>query len=181
MKKLFALLLTLLLTACSTMQVETDYDQNFDFKTLRTFAVVVPVGTSGETLTQQRIAKALTLRMINKGYIQVDKSKADVIMSFHIHVTNKQQIVTDYQMMGYAPMYGFGFGGTMAVPVQSTYDYKEGKIVIDALNRTGKNIFWQSVVTDELKTFKSPEKREQYLYSVVDSAMKSFPEKHDIQ
>ena len=181
MYKAFFLALAILFTGCSTMNVQTDYDPKFDFKMLRTYAVVVPHDQGGETLTQSRIATALNAQMVKKGYIAAEPEKADFIMSFHTHVTNKQQIVTDYQMMGYYPMYGFGFGGAMAVPVQSEYNYKEGMIVIDALDRTGKNIFWQAVATDELQTFNTPEERIQYIYNVVDSSMKSFPQRDDIE
>lgn len=176
---LFSMLL--LFAGCSTMKVESDYDPKFDFKQLRTFAVAFPEEKNVKTLTQSRIAEALKNRMIKKGYIETDRAKADFIMLFHTHVTTKQQIVTDYQMMGYYPMYGYGFGGAVAVPVQSEYTYDEGKIIIDALDPRGKNVFWRAVATDELKSLKTPEERIKYIDSVVDRAMKSFPERQNIE
>jgi len=179
--KTLLFVLLLLIAGCSTMKVESDYDPKFDFKQLRTFAVAYPEDKNGKTLTQSRIAEALTGQMVKKGYIKADRSEADFVMLFHTHVTTKQQIVTDYQMVGYYPMYGYGFGGSVAVPVQSEYTYDEGKIIIDAVDPRGKSIFWRAVATDELKSLKTPEERIKYLNSVVDRAMKAFPDRQNIE
>jgi len=171
----------LFLAGCSTMQVESDYDPKFDFKQLRSFAVVYPQSPDGKTLTQSRIAEALETHMRQKGYIKADKKTADFIMIFHTNVTTRQQLVTDYQMVGFYPMYGFGFGGAVTVPVQNEYTYKEAKIVIDALNPDGNKIFWRAVATDELQSFKTPDERIDYINHVVDKALKSFPDRENIE
>ena len=173
--------LLLLFAGCSTMKVQSDYDPKFDFKQLRTFAVVIPESKNGKTLAQARIAEALQAQMVKKGYIAAEKSDADFLMIFHTDVTTKQQVVTDYQMVGIYPMYGFGFGGAVSVPVQSEYTYNEGKIIIDAVNPRGNVIFWQSVTTDELENLKTPEERIKYINHAVDESMKSFPVRSNIE
>ena len=171
----------LLFAGCSTMKVESDYDPKFDFKQLRTFAVVYPESRDGKTLTQARIAEALETHMVKKGYIRADKKSADFVMIFHTNVTTKQQLVTDYQMVGFYPMYGFGFGGAVSVPVQNEYTYEEAKIIIDAVNPNGNKIFWRAVATDELQSFKTPEERIDYINHVVDRSLKSFPDRKNIE
>jgi len=173
--------LLLLFAGCSTMKVQSDYDPKFDFKQLRSFAVVYPENRSGKTLTQSRIAEALKARMVKKGYIPADKRSADFVMIFHTDVTSRQQIVTDYQMVGFYPMYGFGFGGAVTVPVQNEYTYDEAKIIIDAVDPDGNKIFWRAVATDELKTFDTPEERITYINHVVGEALKSFPNRQNIE
>jgi hypothetical protein len=170
--------LLLFVTGCSTMKVQTDYDPAFDFKTLHTFAVVYPENREIKTLTQARIDKAIRAQMVTKGYVPTDRNSADFIIVFHTHVTTKQQVVTDYQMVGLYPYYygyGYGYGASVAVPVEQHYTYKEGKIIIDALNPHGNKIFWRGVVTDELQSFHSPEERTKYIDRIVADTLKSFP------
>lgn len=171
---LFPLVL-LFFSACSTMTVNSDYDPKYDFRTLSSFAVVYPQKTN--TLTESRISEAVTMQMVKKGYRKTDRSTADFIILFHTDVTNKTQVVTDYQMVGYYPYYGYGYGAPMAVPVQHEYNYDEGKIIIDALDPNGNKIFWRAVATDRLKSFDTPQERIEYIQKVVAETMASFPKK----
>lgn len=170
--------LALFLGACSTMKVSSDYDPTFDFTPLASFAVVYPKSSDGHSLTQGRIADALVKEMKRKGYRESDKEHADFIVLFHTDVVSKQQVVTDYQMVGYYPYYGgYGWGAPMAVPVTREYNYDEGKIIIDALDPDGNKIFWRAVATDRLKTFDTPQERIEYIRTVVTQSLKSFPDR----
>ena len=173
MYKIVMLALIVWFAGCSTMKIQSDYDPSFDFKPLQTFAVVYPEERGAKTLTQTRIAEAVTAELVKKGYRSVVKEQADFIVLFHTDVTSRRQVVTDYQMVGYYPYYGYG--ASMAVPVEREYTYDEAKIIVDALNPRGNRIFWRTVATDELKSFDSPQERIAYINRVVGSAMKSFP------
>jgi hypothetical protein len=175
-KHMYFLTLFLLLAGCSSMQVKSDYDPDFDFEPLASFAVVYPVGHGGSTLTQSRIADAITEQMLQKGYRPAEKSDADFIMLFHTDITSKKQIITDYRTVGFYPYYGYAYG-TVTVPVQHDYYYDEGKIIIDALNPDGNRIFWRAVSTDRLKTFDTPDERIAYIRNVVGAMLESFPGK----
>ena len=168
--------LFILLVGCSTLKVQNDYDPAFDFATLRTFAVVYPQKEETVSLTQTRIAEAISQTMQNKGYVPVPRSEADFVIVFHTDVTQRQQVVTDYRMIGFFPYYGYSFGATMAIPVQHEYSYDEGKIIIDALNPDGNRIFWRAMASDRLRDFDTPEERISYINSVVAETLKPFPE-----
>lgn len=175
-----AFFLSLLIFAgCSTMEVQSDYDPQFDFHTLETFAVVYPKKDATVTLTQERIAEALVKQMQAKGYRQTDKAHADFYLLFHTDVTDKRQVVTDYQSMGLYPYYGYryGYGAPMVVPVQREYTYTEGKFIVDALNPKGNRIFWRGIATDELQKLKTPEERIGYINKVISKVLASFPDK----
>jgi hypothetical protein len=174
MKRLLTILpMLLLLAACSSMRVSSDYDPKYDFTSLTSFAVVYP--KTEHSLTQQRIAEALRLQMKAKGYKETDRDHADFIMLFHTDVTQKKQVVTDYQMVGYYPYYGYGYGAPMAVPVQREYNYSEGKIIIDALDPDGNRVFWRGIATDQLHSFDTPQERSEYIKSVIAETLASFP------
>ncbi len=171
--------LLLLLAGCSRMQVQSDYDPAFDFTSLERFAVIYPKQEGLQTLTQSRIAQAITAEMDKKGYRAAEKSDADFIIIFHTDVTTKKQVVTDFQTVGFYPYYGYGYGIPMTVPVEREYRYDEGKLIIDAFTPKDSKIFWRAVATDELKSFKTPEKRTAYIQKVIDEILKPFPGKRE--
>lgn len=175
--KTFTAAILLLLTACSTLQVSSDYDPAFDFGTLQRFAVVYPKDADGISLTQTRVAEALDTAMEQKGYTKVPKEEADFIILFHTGVTTKQQVVTDYQTVGFYPYFGYGYPAAMTVPVQHEYSYDEGKIIVDALNPKGNKIFWRAIATDRLKSFDDPQERIVYIRKVIDELLTSFPDR----
>lgn len=168
------LILGLLLAGCSTMRVQSDYDPAFDFKALQTFAVVYAQSET-VTLTQERIANAVTDTIRAKGYKSVKQEAADFLIVFHTDVTSKKQVVTDYQSVGFYPYYGYGYRAPMAVPVQREYDYDEGKIIVDAMAPKSKRIFWRGIATDELKNFDTPQERTAYINRVTASVLETFP------
>lgn len=173
MKRLLIFIPLLLFAACSSMRVSSDYDPKYDFTSLESFAVVYP--QKEHSLTQQRIAQALRTQMTAKGYRESDRDHADFIILFHTDVTQKKQVVTDYQMVGYYPYYGYGYGAPMAVPVQREYNYNEAKIIIDALDPDGNKIFWRGVAADQLQSFDTPQERSEYIKSVIAKTLASFP------
>ncbi len=162
---------------CSTLQVESDYNPSYDFSSLKSFAIVFPSDGS-ITLVQQRFAKAIASELESKGYRQVDRTKADFIVVFHLNVTRKTQVVTDYERVGIYPYHYRGryyFHGGAMVPVERQFSYKEGQIVVDAVSPAKKEIFWRSMATDRLQSFKSQEEKLEYISKVVKEVFMSFP------
>ncbi len=165
----------LIFAGCSTMEVDSDYNPKYDFSRLHTFSVIYPEKDGVSTLTQERIASALVEAMQKKGYVRTDRKDADFYLLFHTDVTEKRQVVTDYQRVGLYPYYGYGPYAPMVVPVQREYEYTEGKIIVDALDPRGNKIFWRGIATDELRSLKTPRERIEYIRKVVDRVLESFP------
>ena len=179
------LIFLVLVTGCSTIQISNDYNPDFDFKTLNTFVILYNKST--DSLAKDRIVKALTEEFEAKGYKPAPKDKEDFLVVFHTNVTNKSQIVTDYKVIG-VPYYGYHYygyrhpyrygGGTAVVPTYREINYKEGKLVVDALDAKTKKIFWRGTATDRLKSLKTPEERWEYIKNVVTKLLESFPAKN---
>jgi len=177
--------LVILLAGCSTIQISDDYNPDFNFKKLSSFVVLY--NKSADSLSKDRIVKALTEAFEAKGYKAVSKDKANFYVVFHTHVTDKSQIVTDYKVIG-VPYYGYNYhgyrhpyrynGGTAVVPVTRQINYKEGKLVVDALDAKTKKIFRRGTATDRLKSLKTPEERWAYIKRVVTKLLQSFPAKN---
>ena len=166
----FSMLLFAALAGCSTLRVSSDYNPSFAFSKLKTFAILYD--KHGNSPMQQRIVQALTEALVSKGYKPAPKDKADFFVVFHTNIKNKRQVVTDYQRVG---LYPYGFGTYAMVPIQREYEYKEGKIIVDALDPKTKNIFWRGIATDRLKSFKDPAERMKYAKEVAEKLLKSFP------
>ncbi len=174
MKYFLIMYLMFILSACSTINVETDFDPDFTFTSLKTFAVVHKNKTGDDTLTADRIIEAISTDLQTKGYSPVTRAKADYLILFHTDVRSKTRIDTDYQYVGMYP-YRYGYGSAMMVPSTHTYTYDEGKLIIDFVAPDENKIFWRGVATDRLKSFDSPEERIKYINEAISTLLKTFP------
>ncbi|WP_457597732.1 DUF4136 domain-containing protein [Hydrogenimonas sp.] len=169
--------LWVLMAGCSSLQVTSDYNPDYDFSKLHKVAILYPKSDDDViSLAQQRFARAIEETMRRKGFVVTDKQEADFYLLFHLDVTQKRQVVTDYQMVGlypYYPYYGYGYG--LAVPVEREYTWTEGRFIIDAVDPHGNKIFWRGVAVDHLKDFDTPQERMAYIQKVVAEVLADFP------
>jgi len=172
-KMIFTLLGVLLLSACSSLKVNVDYDPEFDFMGQKSFAVVHHNKEGEDTLFNDRMIEALTVNLQGKAYVKSPKESANLVFVFHVNVEDKMDIDTDYRMVGYG---GYGYGGQM-VATTRTYNYTKGTLIIDALNPIDKKIVWRGIATDILKSKSTPQERAAYVKKVVNETMKDFPSK----
>ena len=171
MRFFLLLFFTLLFGACSTLEVQNDYDPSYDFSKVKTFAIVHKQKDGEDGLTIKRIEKAMVKVLRKKGFMQTRPSKADLVFLFHLNVTNKTEIYTDYQLVGY------GRYGGMVISTPRSYNYEEGKLIIDAYDPKINQTVYRVVVKDEIKQKKSPQEREKYIEEVIEKALNNFPPK----
>ena len=179
-KTLLFILTTLIFSACSTINVTNDFDPAFSFDDVKTYVIVNKSSEAVNTLTDARIMTGIDTQLTRKGYSKTDRKNADIYVIFHTDVRNKTTVVQDYQHMGISPYrYGryYGYGGMMAVPVTRTYNYDEGKLLIDILDPKNNKIVWRGVATDNLKKHKTPEERMDYINEVMVSIFEALPSK----
>ncbi len=170
MKNILILFISsLLFIGCSNMKVSVDYDDSFDMSNEKTFVVVHKSAEGDNTLTDDRIINALERELVLKNYEKVSEQEADLIFSFQLGVENKSELQPSYEV-------GFGRygrrGGGM-VSTSSTYSYKEGTLIIDALK--DEKVVWRGTAVMELKDKKTPQKRTEYINEIVTKLMSSFP------
>jgi len=171
MKYILSLFISLFFIACSTLEVHYDYDENYQFSTVKTFSIVHNVKEGENTLLNDRITDALKNVLLSKGYTQVSRDNADLIFVYHYGAKDKVDIQTDYQMVGIRRR---GFGGTM-IATTTAYEYTEGTIIIDALDTKTNKIVWRSVGTLEVEEKKTPQERKEYVQKIISEVMKDFP------
>lgn len=156
---------------CSRMDVSVDYDELFDFKTAKTFAVDNSMGKSQNSLFGSRATNALENELKLKNYKKVSKEEADLIFVFHASAKEKSDVQTSIGMGGYR---GFRYGGMM-MSTTHTYEYKEGTLVIDALSPKTKKVVWRGVGVKELRDKDTPAKRTEAVNRAVKKIMEKFP------
>jgi hypothetical protein len=165
------MLVTLLFEGCSSLHVSSDYDTSFNMKTLKQFYIVHNATKRRDTLTINRIDTAITSELQKKGYKVTSKEEANFLVYYHIDIKNKTQVVTDYQSMG---MYPYRYRGMM-IPTTRTYNYDEGKLIVDMVDPRDNNIIYRMSVKDQLKTFDTPKERTEYINKVIKTLLEKFP------
>ena len=171
MKYLLTSFLLLFFSACSTLSTNVDYDTQYNFENVHTFAIVHKVKEGENSLTSERIMKAIANTLKEKGLKEVDAKSADLVFLYHTHVQNKTDIYTDYQMVGY------GRYGGMVISTPRSYNYDEGRLIIDAYNPITNRTIYRAVAVDELPEKKTPQEREVYINKVIAKTLKNFPPK----
>ena len=175
-KFLSLLMTTLLFVGCSTLEVSVDYDDSYDFKSAKTFAIVKNSEMPEDTLTNDRIINAIKNDLELKKYNQVAVEKADLIVVFYLKIKDKSQVSSSFSgglgYRGYGRGYGYG-GGMMAST--HTYEYEEGTLIVDALNTKTKKIVWRAIGVKELNNLETPAQRTEAVNKAVKKIMEKFP------
>ena len=170
MKLFFSFMaLLILLSGCSTLEVNVDYDDSYDFTKVKKVAVVHEHQASDNSLLNDRIINALNKNLESKNYVNLASNEADLIFVFYTNAKDKTQVNTEYMTMGMR----YRFGGMMATT--STYEYTEGTLVIDALNPKTNKIVWRGIGTKELSEKKTPQEKTQAVNKIVTKIMEKFP------
>lgn len=158
MKKILALLAILMLSACSTLTVSTDYDKTIDFFYYKSFAFHQLTDKSGSVsdLNKNRILRAIKADLLKKGLTE-NKDNPDLLVNVTTILENKKSVVatTDYYGYGgvYRP-YGWGVGYAGFAPPSTTtfnvYEYKDGSLIIDLIDAGKKQLVWQGTGNKEI-------------------------------
>lgn len=174
MRKILSFItVSLLFIGCSTLSVSVDYDESYDFKEVKTFAVDNSMGKSQNTLFGSRVTNALENELKLKNYKKVTKDEADLIFVFHASAKEKSDVQTSIGMGGYR---GFRYGGMM-MSTTHTYEYQEGTLVVDALSPKTKKVVWRGIGVKELREKETPAERTEAVNEAVKKIMEKFPTK----
>lgn len=134
--KLLAVFSLLILTACSSVYVNTDYDKKANFSQYKTFAYLKSGIDKAEIsdLDKRRILYSLDEVLTAKGFTKSDN--ADILISFF---TKERERVDYYNNVGWTwgwnPWWGFNYN----IPSTST----EGTLIIDVIDGKTKELIWQ--------------------------------------
>ncbi|NOX87153.1 MAG: DUF4136 domain-containing protein [Chlorobi bacterium] len=179
-----ALISMLILSACSSITVTSDYDKSVDFTQFKTYSYYGWAKESNKILTpfdQQRIEQAFADEFSKRGLKYV-KEGGDLTVALYIQTEKKQETTaTTTGMGGYGGYYGWGpgwgwgpgFYGGMTQTTYHTYDYQVGTLVVDVFDTKKKVLIWESAGQGRIN--ENPSTRDKSIPKVVAQIMATYP------
>ena len=180
---LFILVLPLLFSSCSSTKVIADYDPAIDFSTYKTFSFLPWNRQSDEILNdfdKRRFRAAVTYEMESFGYTKVE-AEGDLTINIFLIIDQKTgtSAYTDYYTSGVGVGYYYGPwgyntpGGVSAYTTMHSYDYEEGTLILDLLDRKKKQLAWQGTAKGTLKS--NPEAKNEGIKNVINKLFTKYP------
>jgi hypothetical protein len=166
------------LVSCSTVRVESDYNPQVDFSTLRSYAWMPdPPDVSSNPLLHNsildgRIRSAVDRTLAGKGIRQVEVSQADFLVNYYVNLEQKIRVDTVP-----TTSYGYGYGGWYGGTASETrvQQYEEGTLILDVVDPEKDELLWRGSGSTRVSKKTSPEAREKKIDEIVSKLLESFP------
>jgi len=181
-------LLSLVLAACSTVKVSTDYDQSADFTTLKGFnwlpesaKVEKENAYLNNRIMDVRITKAIDKQLVAQGFSF--STAPDFYVNYSITSEKKTNIRTYDNYSGYGPSWGWGVGYghrgmSLSAHTETRIDeYQQGSLVIDVIDPTSLELIWRGIGSKRLPESTDAAEMDKLVADVVKSILSKFPPK----
>jgi hypothetical protein len=168
--KLLSVLGFFILTSCSSVYVNTDYDKKANFAAYKTYAYNKSSIDKLEIsdLDKKRILYAIDAVMPTK---QFSKSEnPDVLINIF---TKERERVDVYNNMGWGYGFGWGWGPNWGMGYSRTTTTPEGTLYIDIVDAKTKELVWQGIGTGYLTT--NFEKKDERIAEFVSKILEKYP------
>ena len=168
LKFLSVFFLVIILTSCSSVRVNADYDKKANFTNYKTFAYLKSGIDKVEIsdLDKKRILNSIEEVMISKGFTKSENP--DILISIF---TKERERVDVYQNYGFGwgwnPYWGMGYTNVMTSP--------EGTLFIDIIDAKTKELVWQGEGSGYLT--KDTEKKDARIKEFVTRILEQYPPK----
>jgi hypothetical protein len=148
----FAAVLAVSLAGCATVQIDTQYKRDVDYRRYQTFAWN-PVEPGPEQAPEARDPeiRRLVLGTIEEQLLgrKFKRASQGATPDFFIAVHGWSRDKIEVKQYGYVYGYsGYGMYPTMGGPAIQVEQYKEGTIVIDFIDPGTKEMFWRGTASD---------------------------------
>ncbi len=169
-------------SGCSTISVTTDYNPNFNFTALKSYAWLdngqVPSADAriNNALVIDRVRKAVEQVLAARGYVKAEGGSADFMVSWLGGIDKKIQMQTIdhfYSPYGYGALHRDPFWGS-SMRSTTAYEYEVGTLIIDILDPNQHKLIWRGTGEDRISGNKNPEELEKGINGAVTAIMKDF-------
>lgn len=176
LKLLSVLFITAVAASCSSVRVNTDYDDNTDFNQYKTYGFFDKAIEKAEIsdLDKKRILNAIDTEMLKKGFTKSDKP------AVLINIFTKANKEVNVNQWGYGAGFGWGWGygwgggpGMWGGNYASVSTSTEGMLFIDLIDANKKELVWQGIGSGVLTLDR--EKKQARINEFVSEIMKQFP------
>ena len=174
---LISILIVAFASSCGpTVKVTSDYDRATNFSAYRTFYMYDLKSTGNvNELNQDRIEKYIRAEMIKRGFVE-SKNNPDLMVNAVTVLKNRRGISANTSYYGYGGFYRpYGYWAAPAAGYTSisTYDYKDGSLVIDVVDAKIKRMIWTGSASAEI--YKTPKDPDEAISTTVAKIMAEFP------
>lgn len=172
-----------LLAGCSSVSVNRDYDSTFNFSALKTYAwqhdVQPETGNPrlDNDLNDRRVRSAVDQELRAKGFVMVDKEKADFLVVYYMDYQQRidsssgsLSVGMGRSSYGRAGSVGYNTGGSVS-------DYEEAQLTIDFINPANEQMIWRGRGRRRASSTSKPEKITANTNDAVKRILKAFPPK----
>jgi len=164
---------------CET-SVDTHHDDEVDFSRYQTWAFAPEVAERDPELTpddrsaEKGMQGAIEDELAARGYVQLPADRAQLLVLYHVSLTRRMEAADIDRYYGLNNAY---FGGQMkgARPVATSYD--EGSMVIDLIEREGRERVWRGLGRTRMDASKTPSDVRRDIRDAVSEVMKGYPPK----
>ena len=177
----------IILSGCSSLSVNTDFNQQTDFTKYKTFDwLAFPKDMKVDELNRVRFVTAVENNLAAKG-INQNTSKPDFVIATHFGKENKVDITNwgyTYAPSGYYRGYGYrhpgnyGYAGSYAsTGGVSVYEYEQGTLILDVVDAKTKKLIWRATAKAIISPASTPEKQTEKIKDAVQKILENFPPK----
>ena len=171
-----------LLSGCASLQINTDYDEQANFDRYATFAFIGDdprplkrlerLGPAADTLVQKRMQRTVADALGAKGFSQVYRGQADLLVSLHMGIRHRVD-VTD---LPYRKPHNWGHRNSVTQNWSHRHivtHYDEGTLVIDLIDRQQRQLVWRGSATGVW--VKGNAARREHITNAVNQILSTFP------
>ncbi len=162
----------LLLSACASVDVHTDYDNSVDFSQFTTY-FWKKLPESSNSLMNARIVSAVDGQLFAKGWRKVPEIQAQTALAGIVTVQDNQRVDTFHNNWGPSWNGGWGAGGIHGMSTSQVVNYQIGTLIIDLYDTKSKNAIWRGTATDVLSN--NPSVMQRSLNNGVQRMFANFP------
>jgi uncharacterized protein DUF4136 len=182
MKKLFALMLLLVLAGTGTalaQDVRYNFDKQANFGSFKTYRWANIKGAAKvNDLIDRQIKSAIDVELSKKGLTLVDgEGTADLIVAYQTAMDTEKQYTSFDTGWGYGPgWYGGGwYGGGGGMTTGTTSTIYVGQLALDIYQVATKALVWRGAASKTLDANAKPDKQQKNLAKAVAKLLKNYP------
>ena len=185
MRALIALLsLGLLLTGCSSIKVDHDYDTEYNFSTLKTWQWAPWAGNTNKNplvdngLVDERAQNSITSGLTQRGFT-LAKDKPDFVVSYQI-ILEQPAVITQEPSVGVGMGGGSGgssFGGVSFSFGTGGQPSPRELLIIDIKQPADGKLIWRGSAKQTVKNSSDPEEANKRMTETVNAILNTFPPK----
>ena len=168
--RVFVVSLALSFIHCSTLSVNTDYDESLTFSGLKTYFWLPAPRTlkddprvDWETL-DLRVKRAVDEVLSAKGFSRLPTGKPDFLVVYNVSL--ERRVIPTTLDATHAATRPQGW---------ASFDYEEGTLILNILEAETQKLMWQGRARDEVSFVVDPEKRKKQISKAVKLMLENFP------